>query len=982
MRLKSITTILLLIGLIGNIQAQSIYEFTPEATHWVDSVYKSLSKKQRIAQLIVVRLSEKTPGGVVFYTKRVDSLVRKYNIGSICIFQGGPVYQANILNDLQGKAQTPILICVDGETGLGMRMADSVMRLPDQLTMGAVQDEGLIYRAGRVIGEQCKRMGIQVNYAPVVDINNNAANPVIGVRSFGEDKYKVAYLGIAIMKGMQDAGIMACAKHFPGHGDVSVDSHLDLPVINKSIADLDSLELYPFKKIFEAGVGSVMVAHLSIPAIDATPHQPTTLSKANVSDLLRNEMHFNGISFTDGLEMKGVTKYYSNGAIAVQSLLAGNDMLCLPQDAADAIEQISKAIHKGILSADSIEAKVKKVLYAKYHTGLIQKPIIDTKNLTADLNTDVPAIRKDIAEHALTVLQWNKKISLPIDSTARIAYILIGDQNDNTISSRLKKEYKADVFYLDYKAEHFVIEKLLEQLKTNYDIVITGLHKYRGGIASNFGISAQVSTFINKASQQTNSLVLAFGNPYGLKEICNVNNLICMYEDDVIFQHAAVDWLKGKFTATGRLPVTICEQLRAGSGIAVSLSKKMLQSPEEAGFESSVLIQIDSIINTAIDKYAMPGCEVLIAKNNSIVWNKAYGHFTYDRLEKVNVQSVYDLASVTKVAATTLAVMKLFELGQLELGRPIVHYLPWTAGSNKAFITIRELLLHQGGMLAYIPFYKETIDAKSGDPLPELYQQISDSQYAIPVAANMFLRKDWKDSIYQRILQSKISSNPSYVYSDNDFIFLGLIVEAITGKSLDNYLYETFYEPMELPNIHFTPLQFIAEKNIVPTEWEMQFREQLIKGYVHDPGAAMLGGVAGHAGLFSNAEDVASIFMMLLNKGEWNGKKYLKSETINTFTAYQSSVSRRGLGFDKPEKDNLNRKEPYPAQSCSPLTFGHTGFTGTCVWADPDKQLVFVFLSNRVYPNGADNTMLSRLNVRTKILDTIYKALESRQAKN
>lgn len=982
MHLKSIASFIILICLSHSLQAQTVYTYTPAATHWVDSVYNSLNKKQRIAQLIVVRLSEKTPGGVVFYTKRVDSLVRKYNIGSVCIFQGGPVYQANILNELQGKAQTPLLICVDGESGLGMRMADSVMRLPDQLTMGAVQDEALIYRAGRIIGEQCKRMGIQVNYAPVVDINNNAANPVIGVRSFGEDKYRVANLGIAIMKGMQDAGIMACAKHFPGHGDVSVDSHLDLPVINKSIADLDSLELYPFKKIFEAGVGSVMVAHLSIPAIDATPHQPTTLSKANVSDLLRNEMHFNGISFTDGLEMKGVTKYYSNGAIAVQSLLAGNDMLCLPQNAADAIEQISKAIRKGIISEDSIEVKAKKVLLAKYHTGLTVRPVIDTKDLTDHLNAGVPNIRKDIAEHALTVLKWNKKISIPLDSTSSIAYVLIGDQYDNTISSRLKKDYKADIYYLDYKADNIIIDKLLDHLKSKYDIVITGLHKYRGGIASNFGISTQAASFINKAAQQTNSLVVAFGNPYGLKDMCGVSNLICMYEDDVIFQHAAADWLMGKYTSTGRLPVTICQELKAGSGIAVSLSKKMIQSPEDAGFNSSILIQIDSIIASAIDKYAMPGCEVLIAKNNNIIWNKSYGYFTYDRQEKVDVQSVYDLASVTKVAATTLAIMKLFELGQIELGRPIIHYLPWTEGSNKAYITIRELLLHQGGMLAYIPFYKETIDTKTGDPLSGLYRQISDSQYAIPVAANMFLRNDWKDSIYQRMLQSKVSSNPSYMYSDNDFIFLGLIVEAITGKTLDSFLYETFYEPMELPNIHFTPLQFIAEKNIVPTEWEMQFREQLIRGYVHDPGAAMLGGVAGHAGLFSNAEDVATIFMMLLNNGEWNGKKYLKSETINTFTTYQSSISRRGFGFDKPEKDNLIRKEPYPAKSCSPLTFGHTGFTGTCVWADPDKQLVFVFLSNRVCPNGGDNTMLNRLNVRSKILDTIYKALDSGQAKN
>lgn len=979
--MKSIFTVIMLLFLSSNLQAQSFYDPTPAAMHWVDSVYNSLSKKQRIAQLIVVRLSEKTPGGVVFYTKRVDSLVRKYNIGSICLFQGSPVYQANILNDLQQKAQTPLLVCIDGETGLGMRMVDSVMRLPDQLTMGAVQDDAIIYRAGQAIAGQCKRMGIQVNYAPVVDVNNNAANPVIGVRSFGEDKYRVAALGTAIMRGMQDGGIIACAKHFPGHGDVSVDSHVDLPVINKTKAELDSLELYPFREIFEAGVGSVMVAHLSIPAIDATPNQPTTLSKANVTDLLRNELQYNGISFTDGLEMKGVTKYYSNGAIAVQSLLAGNDMLCLPQNAADAIEQIYKAIRKGTLNEDSIEAKVKKVLLAKYHTGLWQRPQTDTKQLTADLNVAIPAIKKQIAEHALTVLKWNKKIAVPVDTISRIAYVLIGDTDDNIMSNRMRSDFNASVFYLDYKAESLVTSKLLKNLKEKYDIVIAGLHKYRGGASSNFGITRQVAEFVNQLSTQNKSLVIAFGNPYGLKQVCAIDNLICCYEDDVFFHHAAADWLQGKFAAKGKLPVSVCEQLPVGTGLSVAQTIKKNQSPEEAGFNINMLQLVDSVVTTAIDKYAMPGCAVLIAKNNSIIWNKAYGHFTYDRKQMVDVQSVYDLASVTKVAATTLAVMKLFESGRLELGRPLIHYLPWTAGSNKAYITLREMLLHQGGMVPYIPFYKETIDANTGAPLSAYYAAEADSQYSIQVANQMYLRKDWKDSIYKRILQSRVSSNPGYVYSDNDFILLGLVVEAITGKSLDAYLYETFYEPMELPSIHFTPLQYIAEKNIVPTEWEMQFREQLIRGYVHDPGAAMLGGVAGHAGLFSNAEDLAAIFMMLLNNGEWNGKQYLKPETISIFTAYRSDISRRGLGFDKPEKDNAKRKEPYPAKFCSPLTFGHTGFTGTCVWADPQEQLVFVFLSNRVCPNGGDNTMLNRLNVRGNILDTIYKALDRDQAK-
>src|SRR6478736_6864226 len=350
--------------------AQTFYRETPEARHWVDSVFKKLSKQERIAQLMVVRLSAKTPDGVIFYDKKVEEEIRQYNIGAICLFQGNPVQQANYINYFQSIAKTPLMICIDGETGLGMRMTDSVMKFPDQLTLGAVDDSSLIFEVGKAIGAQCKRECIQVNYAPVVDINNNPDNPVINFRSFGEDKYKVALLGTQIMRGMQQQGIMACAKHFPGHGDVSVDSHVDLPVINKSLAALDSLELYPFKTLFKEGVGSVMIAHLSIPAIDSTPHLPTSLSQKNVTALLRNNLGFQSISFTDALEMQGVAKYYPQGDAAVQSLVAGNDMLCLPGDVPQAIQKIQAAIANKILDSIDIDNSEKKELMAKYKLGL------------------------------------------------------------------------------------------------------------------------------------------------------------------------------------------------------------------------------------------------------------------------------------------------------------------------------------------------------------------------------------------------------------------------------------------------------------------------------------------------------------------------------------------------------------------------------------------------------------------------------------
>jgi beta-glucosidase-like glycosyl hydrolase len=380
-----------------------------KAVAWVDSVFKTLSKDEQISQLMVVRLSayDAKTKSAIFYDDKVDSLVRQYNIGGICVFQGSPVKQASIINRLQAVAKTPILMCIDAEWGVGMRMIDSVLPLPHQMMLGAVPDPAIVYQYGQIVAEQCKRIGLQVNYAPVVDINNNPNNPVINDRSFGEDKYKVALFATQYMKGMQDNGVMACAKHFPGHGDVEVDSHYDLPVITKTKKQLDSLELYPFREIFKAGIGSVMIAHLFIPAIDNSANRATSISKNNVTKLLRDELGYHGLSFTDALEMQGVRKYFPNGEASVQSLIAGNDMLCLPGDVPEAIGKIKEAIQNNKLSWDEIAAHCKKVLLAKYQTGLANVKPINTVNLTADLNSKVSTMRRLIAENALTVL--NKK---------------------------------------------------------------------------------------------------------------------------------------------------------------------------------------------------------------------------------------------------------------------------------------------------------------------------------------------------------------------------------------------------------------------------------------------------------------------------------------------------------------------------------------------------------------------------------------------
>jgi len=947
------------------------------ATLWTDSVFKTLSPDEQIAQLMVVRLSTIGPGRTVtFYDSTVAELIKQYNIGSICVFQGSPVKQANILNRLQAMAKTPLLVTIDAEWGVGMRMTDSVLPLPKQMMLGAVQDSNIAYQYGKVVAEQCKRIGIQVNFAPVVDVNNNPDNPVINDRSFGEDKYKVASFGIQYMKGMQDNGVMGCAKHFPGHGDVAVDSHYDLPVIKKSRPQLESLELYPFREIFKAGVGSVMIAHLYIPSIDTSANRATSLSKNNVTNLLRNELGYQGLSFTDALEMQGVKKFFPDGTASVESIIAGNDMLCLPGDVPLAIAKIKEAIQNNLITWADIEKHCKKVLMAKYQYGLSRLQPINTNNLTNDLNSKIPFMRKLIAENALTVLKKTDAGFFPMPAVTKektdVAYVSIGMNSDNAFSKRMRLDYNADVIYFDYKQDAAKMTEVLESVKKQYKKVIVGVHAYNRVPANNFGLSKNAVDLVSQLQQKTNAITFVFGNPYAIKNWCAAKNLVACYEDDEIIQNTAIDLLQGKIAAKGKLPVTVCPSYKYGTGIVYNALSPI--NPAKLKLDPLKLTVIDSIAGDAIAKGATPGAVVLVAKDGKIAYYKTYGSFSYDNAEPLNKEAIYDMASVTKICATTIAVMKLYDEGKIELKKKLSDYLPWVKGTNKENITIENILLHQGGLVAYIPFFRETIDP-NGVPFPKYYSAKQNDSFGIRVANNLYMRNDWRDTIYKRILQSPLGQTNKYIYSDNDFIFLGKMVEAISGVSLDEYVKREFYKPMGLTTTGFKPAEQFALNRIAPTEQENFFRLQLLRGDVHDPGAAMFGGVAGHAGLFSSAYDMGMIMQMLLNGGTMNGRQYLHKETIDLFTAYHSSISRRGYGFDKPEKDNYIRLDGVTGPSASPRTFGHTGFTGTCVWADPTYNLVFIFLSNRVNPEGGANGKLLSMNIRPRIQEAIYKAM-------
>jgi len=615
------------------------------------------------------------------------------------------------------------------------------------------------------------------------------------------------------------------------------------------------------------------------------------------------------------------------------------------------------------------------VLLAKYAYGLSAWKPVPMEGIAEDLGREIPAMRRAVAEAAITLARHQDQSVLPVPVTVknRIAVLSFGVQRDNAFAKRMRLDYNADVYCVSYQSTRKEAEDLLTSLQ-RYDAVLLGIHNLNRYPANRFGMGEAVTDLVRKAAMAKPSVVLLFGNPYAARYFADVPNLLHCYEDGAINQEVAADILEGKLNPRGALPVTVNALQPAGTGLAYTLLPTA--APASVGMSAEVLQRVDSLAEDAVRQHAAPGCVVLVARQGRIVYHKAFGFDTYDSTRALGRETIFDMASVTKICATTLGVMKLYDQGRLDLDQTLGHYLPWVRGSDKASLRIRDILLHQAGLKAWIPFYRETIDTISGLPKPGFYAASRTGKFQVPVANSFFLRNDWRDTMYRRILQSPLEKPGTYVYSDNDFIFLGKIIEAISGLSLDQYVRKEFYDPLGLTAAGFLPLDRFPASRIAPTEREQQFRRQLIRGHVHDPGAAMFGGVAGHAGLFSDAYDIAVLMQMLLNNGVMNGRRFLSDSTVERFTAYGTGISRRGLGFDKPERDNTTRKEPYPTLSASARTFGHTGFTGTCAWADPETGLVYIFLSNRVHPDGSNK--LLRMNVRSNIHETLYQSIRDR----
>ncbi|HUX83628.1 MAG TPA: glycoside hydrolase family 3 N-terminal domain-containing protein, partial [Chitinophagaceae bacterium] len=613
---------------------------TRAAKRWADSVLRTLNHRQRIAQLLMVRAYSNRGQG---HVDSVTRLVQDEGVGGLVFFQGGPVRQAVLTNYYQSRSKVPLMVGIDAEWGLGMRL-DSVLEFPRQMELGAISDPRLVYETGEAIGKQCRRMGIQVDFAPVVDVNNDPANPVIGDRSYGESKERVALLGTQYMLGLQSQGIIACAKHFPGHGDTKVDSHEDLPVITRTRAELEQTELYPFRTLIAAGVDAVMVAHLSVPAIDHTPHLPTSLSRKAVTGLLQQKMHFKGLVFTDALDMKGVTRYFSNGEAAVKAFQAGNDVLTLPEDVPQAINRLLDAAKHGKISWRQINARVKKILIAKYGAGLSHFAPVDTANLVRDLNEGVAELHRILADSALTVLSNENRI-LPLQTASgeNIAYLGVGLEGGGSFAGALGRFHPVESFYFPDTGTYAQASLIAQAIKAGNDRVIIGLHGYSRFPENNFGLTQPEIQLILQLEDEMRSVTVVFGNPYALRYFSHAPALVEAFEDDSIMHEAAASLLFGNTDPSGTLPVTTSPRFALGSGLKnLDYPRYALPSvtPSEVGMDASVLSRIDTIAREAIDQGATPSCVVLAVKDGKIFFDKAYGTLNYEDRIPVNNQTV------------------------------------------------------------------------------------------------------------------------------------------------------------------------------------------------------------------------------------------------------------------------------------------------------------------------------------------------------
>lgn len=963
----------------GNIMAQvTDPPFLKYMNHpWVDSVLKTLSVDQQIAQTIWI--AGWSDGGIENEVE-VSDIIRKYGVGGIIFFQGTAEKQADLTNFYQKISRVPLLIAMDAEWGAGMRLAN-VEKFPFQMTLGAIKNDSLIYRFGEAVAGQFKRLGMHINLAPVADININPLNPVINYRSFGENRDNVSEKAIMYMSGMQNNGILATGKHFPGHGDTNVDSHNDLPVIHHSLARLDSIELYPFRKLIEAGTGSIMTAHLNLPSLDTSSLLPSTLSPVIINSLLKKQLGFRGLVITDAMNMQGVTKYFRPGEADARALAAGNDVVEYVLDVEAAIKETKAYITSKKLTNEDIALKCRKILALKYWSGLNRLSEISEANIENDLSTQAcKALINDLYANALTVLNNSQDI-IPVRNLQNVRIATVGINMDKITSfqERIAKYHPADHFIIN-PSNSSACDTLLKKL-AGYDLVIAGVFGLDQRPYMEFGIKPGLIDFLDKLIGKNKIIITWFGNPYGLtrvKSLGKADGLVLAYQDNNYSEDLSAQLIFGGIGAMGSLPVTINEKWPSGFGIITPGNLRLKYGvPENAGLSSEILWRkIDSIATEGLIAKAYPGCEIMVARKGTVVFQKCYGYQTYDNRTPVAEGDLFDLASVTKISASLPGFMLLNTQGNFSPDQTLGHYLPYFKNSNKGDITLRDIFTHQAGLTPFIMFWKET-ERKNGKLKRNIYRTEYSGKYPLEVAHGIYINKNYRKKMFSEIKKSPIGQK-KYVYSDLTFIITPEIIERSTGEKWYDFVSENIYRKIGAYDIVFNPDQKYPLSRIIPTEYDSLFRKQQLVGTVHDETSAMLGGISGHAGLFATANDLMKLMELYRRMGDYGGEQIIGKDVLKEYTRVQfpGNNNRRGLGFDKPllNNSNLPDSEAYPTKGASLSSFGHSGYTGTFVWIDPEYEITYIFFCNRVYPTR-NNNLVSELNIRTRILQAIYDSI-------
>jgi len=935
---------------------------------WVNNMMNKLTLKQKIGQLFMIEAYSNRDEK---HTSEIKKMIKKYRIGGLIFMQGTPEKQAQLTNVFQSVSKTPLLIGFDGEWGLNMRLKNS-FRYPWNMTLGAVQNNELIEQFGIQLGEHCKRIGIHVNFAPVVDINTNPENPIIGNRSFGENKNNVTEKAISFTKGMQSTGVLANAKHFPGHGDTSTDSHKTLPFLEYDIKRLDSIELYPYKKMFSTNLASIMIAHLNVPSLEPEKGVPTSISHKVVTELLKEKMGFNGLVFTDALNMKGAANFAKPGDIDLAAFIAGNDILLIPEDVKVAIKKIKKAIRKNKISKERLNTSVNKILKAKYWAGLNHYIPIKENGIQDDIVTVKDKLLfRTLMKEAITVVKNNHE-TLPIKELTnnKIAYVKLGDSDNLNFLNTLKKYTEIDI------VSDGNLDGLLEKLKL-YNTIIIGYHKSNETPWKNFKMTSEELIWLEQIAKKHVVILDVFASPYALLDIPDfdaIDAIMVSYQNSEVSQEISAQIIFGAIEAKGKLPISIKTIFPEGTGITTpNLGRLSYSIPEDVGMSSDLLSKIDSVTKIVVADEMAPGGQVLVARYGKVVYHKSFGFQTYDKKQEVKLTDLYDLASVTKIVGGLPMIMKSEETGLLNLNSTLGELLPYLKGTNKDTVTLKEALSHIGKIKTWIPYYLKTIDSVTKQPLPNLYRSAETKEFSIKVAENLYLLSSYKDSIYKIIAEAPQYNENEYRYSDLPSILYGKYIKEAYSKTLDKLNDSMFYKPLGAASITYNPLKKFNIQDVAPTEIDDYFRHQLLKGYVHDMGAAMMDGVSGHAGLFANSNDLAKMMQMYLQGGYYGGKRYFETKTIEKFNHryYENDGIRRGLGFDKPD---LDPKVSAASKFASANSFGHSGFTGTYTWADPDNGILYIFLSNRVFPT-MNNNKLGEQNIRTEIHNLIYQAI-------